>query len=386
MIKMRSIIFLVIFLSSSIANAQWAIMKSDADSLVKLGVDYIYNVKYDKAENCFREVQKLYPEHPVGYFLDAMVDWWKITLHKDDNRFDKSYLKKIDKVIEVCDALLEKKSQDINALFFKAGAIGFRGRFYAQNESWLNAAKDGAEGYDLLIECLKIAPGNHDIMLGTGIYNYFAATLPEKYPIIKPLVTFLPRGDRSLGILQLNAAAKNARYAAVEAKVVLLQIYYSFENDLYRAEELIAELTNKYPDNPYFHRYLGRIQVRRGYTAEFEKTWREILNNCITKKYGYERYTAREAMYYVGLALYERGDYENALKYFYKCDEGSRVLDKSSGHSGFMVLSNLYAAKILDIQGKRKYAIKQYEKVMKLKEFDNSHYQAKMFLEKPFKR
>ncbi|MCX8055765.1 MAG: tetratricopeptide repeat protein [Ignavibacteria bacterium] len=360
-------------------------MKSDADSLVSLGVNYIYNVKFSEAENCFRQVQKIYPNHPVGYFLDAMVEWWKILLLKDETKYDKIFLNKIQKVIDISNTLLKENPKDINALFFKAGAIGFRGRYYTQRESWLNAVKDGAEGYDLLIESLKIAPGNHDIMLGTGIYNYFASVLPEKYPIIKPLATFLPRGDRALGILQLNAAARSAKYANIEAKVVLLQIYYSFENDIYRAEEIINELYSKYPDNPYFHRYLGRIQVRRGYYYDFEQTWREILKRCMAKQFGYERYTAREAMYYIGVALFERGDYENALKYFYKCDEGSRILDKD-GPSGFMVMANLYAGKILDIQGKRNYAIKQYEKILKMKDYNSSHETARYHLNNPFKR
>ncbi len=378
------LIVLVIFIAHNKSAAQWAIMRSDADSLVRLGIDYIYNVKFVEAEKCFSQVQKLYPDHPVGYFLDAMVDWWKILLLKDETGYDKFFLNKIEKVINQCDNLLKENPKDINALFFKAGAIGFRGRFYSQRESWLNAVKDGAEGYDLLIECLKIAPGNHDIMLGTGIYNYFAAVLPEKYPIIKPLATFLPRGDRALGILQLHAAARSAKYASIEAKVVLLQIYYSFENDIYKAEEIINELYSKYPDNPYFHRYLGRIQVRRG-NYEFEQTWREILKRCFAKQFGYERYTAREAMYYIGLALFEKGDYDNALKYFYKCDEGSRVLDKD-GASGFMVMANLYAGKILDIQGKRQYAIKQYEKILKMKDYNDSHSQAKYHLKIPYTR
>lgn len=383
--KIKLLILFLIFLYTERVYPQWAIMRSDADSLVQLGVNYIYNVKFNEAEQCFKQVQKMYPEHPAGYFLDAMVEWWKILLLKDETKYDKIFLNKIEKVINICDNLLKENPKDINALFFKAGAIGFRGRYYSQRESWLNAVRDGAEGYDLLIECLKIAPGNHDIMLGTGLYNYFAAVLPEKYPIIKPLTTFLPRGDRALGILQLNAAARSARYANIEAKVVLLQIYYSFENDLYRAEEIINELYSKYPDNPYFHRYLGRIQVRRGNYFEFEQTWREILKRCLAKQFGYERYTAREAMYYIGLALFEKGDYENALRYFYKCDEGSRVLDKD-GPSGFMVLANLYVGKILDIQGKRNYAIKQYEKVLKMKDYSDSHNLARYYLKIPFSK
>jgi len=371
--------------SINLSNAQWAIMRADADSLVQLGVSQIYNVKFIEAEKSFGQVIKLYPDHPVGYFLDAMVDWWKITLYRDNKSFDKSFLNKIEKVINVTNNLLSKNDQDIVALFFKAGAIGYRGRFYAQNESWVSAAKDGSEAFELLKQCYRIAPSNHDIMLGTGIYNYFAAVFPDKYPIIKPLLLFLPSGDRALGILQLNAAARQARYASVEAKVVLLQIYYTFENDIYRALELSQELNERYPDNPYFHRYLARAYVRRGNTEMYEKTWRDILIRCIDKKPGYERYTAREAMYYIGLALFERGDFQQALRYFYKSDEGSRALDKPSP-SGFMIMSNMYIAQIYDIQGKRKDALEQYNKILRMKEFDNSHTRARQLIESPYRR
>lgn len=380
-----SALVLTFLATSTQLFSQWAIIRQDADSLVRLGLDNIYNVKFDKAEQYFDEVKDLYPEHPVGYFLDAMVDWWKLTLNKDDKRFNSSFLKKINRVIEKCDELLEENPKDINALFFKAGAIGYRGRFYANDESWVNAAKDGSEGFDLLVECSKIAPGNHDIMLGTGIYNYFADVLPQKYPVIKPLLLFLPSGDKKLGLLQLNASAKYALYAGLEAKVVLLQIYYSFENDIWKATEIIEDLIARYPDNPYFHRYQGRIYIRRGMNQQAELVWREVLKRCFAKQTGYERFTAREAMYYIGVALYERGDYEQALKYLYKCDEGSRSLDKST-ISGFMVNANLYIGKILDIQGKRKYAVKQYEKLLKMKEYNNSHSEAERYLKAPYKK
>jgi hypothetical protein len=93
----------------------------------------------------------------------------------------------------------------------------------------MNAVKDANTAFDILIKCLKVAPSNTDIMLGTGIYNYFAAAIPEKYPIVKPLLLMLPSGDKKLGEMLLKAAAKKARYASIEAKVVLMQIYYSFE-------------------------------------------------------------------------------------------------------------------------------------------------------------
>jgi len=40
----------------------------------------------------------------------------------------------------------------------------------------------------------------------------------------------------------------------------------------------------------------------------------------------------------------------------------------------------------LDIQGKRNYAIKQYEKILKMKDYNSSHETARYHLNNPFKR
>ena len=225
-------------MSSTSLFSQWGILTSDADSLVRKGSYHIYNIEFDSAQVCFEKLMNMYPAHPAGYFLSAMIDWWKITLWREYSVYDKGFLKKIDKVIDVCDDILDTNDMDLNALFFKAGALGYRARFYAQKEEWFNSVTDGSTAFDLMIKCYKSAPQNYDIMLGTGIYNYFAAVLPEKYPIIQPFMYLFPKGDKKIGMLQLIAASERARYASVEAKVVLLQVYYSFENDVYQTVKL----------------------------------------------------------------------------------------------------------------------------------------------------
>jgi tetratricopeptide (TPR) repeat protein len=356
-------------------------MKNDADSLVRLGTNQIYNVEFDKAEESFKKVIAMYSEHPAGYFLDAMVYWWKITLHRETQKYDKAFEDRIEKVINICDKILDTNENDLTALFFKAGAMGYRGRHYAQRESWVKAASDGASAYSLMVECQKLAPANHDIMLGTGVYNYFAIAIPEKFPMVKPLMTFFPKGDKQLGIYQLRAASRKARYAAVEARVVLLQIYNTFEKDVDLAYTVSKELFEAYPNNPYFHRYLARIQVRKGDQNEYESTWREILIKCMDKKTGYDNFTAREAMYYIGLSLMRKSDLDNALKYFLKASEGSFI---DSEDSGFSVNVNIFIGNIYDSKNKREEAKKYYAKVLKMKEFDNSHTKAKVYMERPY--
>ena len=378
-------ILTVLFFSFTL-NAQWSILNPEADSMVLAVADYIYNLDFQNAEKCFKEVQNKFPEQPAGYFLDAMIDWWRLMVDRPrSGNFKDSFLNKIDKTIKVCDAILDTNNGNINALFFKGGALGYRGRFYADEENWVKAVSDASSGLNILIECLKIAPSNHDIMLGTGIYNYFAAAIPEKYPVVKPLMLLLPSGDKKIGEYQLKAAASKARYASVEAKVVLMQVYYSFENNTWEATNIAKELFEKYPNNPYFKKYYSRCLVRTGDYSNFEKYWREILKDCIDKKFGYNNDLAREAMYYIALALIRKKDYDLALRYLYKCDEGSMVLDKEKKKSSFMVMANLWIGKIYDLQGKRNDAIKQYNKVLKMQNFSSSHEEAKKYLKQAYK-
>jgi len=360
-------------------------MRTDGDTLVRQGIDAIYNVQFERAEDCFSKVIKMYPEHPAGYFMDAMVDWWRINLDGRVRSYDDQFQRKIDKVLVLCTEILDREPRNVTALFFKGGALGFVGRFHALRKNYLSAISAGQEALDILQECQKVAPGNHDIMLGTGIYNYYAVVIPEKYPYLAPAMMFLPRGDRVLGLLQLKAAAAKAQYASVEAKVVLINAYYEMEQQAGEAYPIALELANKYPKNPSFQRSLGRCLVRLGKLDTMEVLWRQVILNYMDKNYGYDMYAARESLYYIGYARMMRFDYETALKYFYKADEACRTLDKEEV-SGFMVKLNLKIGQIYDIQGKRKLALEQYEKVLSWKEYDASHDEAERYTQAPYHR
>ncbi len=367
------------------SDAQWALMRSDADALITSGTGYIYNTRFDSAAVCFQKVIALYPNYPAGYFMDAMVDWWRLQIDQRNKAAGEQFLVKVDKVIEVCNRMLDSNQYDIAGLFFKGGILGYRGRYYASNQSWLKATNDAREALDILIACNKLAPSNYDIMLGTGIYNYFAAALPERYPALKPIMLFLPNGDKKLGVLQLEAAAKHARYAAIEAKVVLQMVYGNqFERQAIDYLRVCSELYFAYPQNAFFHRKFATALLQNGYVDSSETHWHAILEHYRLKHFGYDAYAAREALYYLGTFLFNKSKLEDALPYFYKCDEACRYLDEDP--SGFMVKLNLYVGKIYDLQGKRDLAIMQYQKVLSWTDTQNSHADAQQYMAKPFTR
>lgn len=369
-------------LLTSISYSQW-LTTPDFDEHAQRGIFSVYNLEFEQAEKEFNYLAARYPSHPAGKFFLGMIEWWQILINIDDESRDEIFIRKMDDVIALCDSLLEVNDNDVGALFFKGGALGFQGRLRANRSSWITAANDGRLALPIVQRAFKLAPRNYDILLGIGIYNYYAATIPERYPIVKPLMIFFPSGDKRKGIEQLREASLHARYAAIEAKYFLLQLYYNYERQFDSAYALATSLFKQFPNNVLFHRYVGRSAFVLSQFAEAEKNFRQILLRCELRQRGYGDFAKREAMYYLAIVEMNKQQYDSALKYFYECDKLCRVLDKEE-QSGFMTMTNLYIGMIYDVQKKRSYAIQQYRKVQRMKDFENAHQRAERYLKEPY--
>jgi tetratricopeptide (TPR) repeat protein len=352
------------------------------EAAAQRGIAHIYNLEYENAEAEFRRLVAMDASHPAGHFFLAMTDWWRIMIDLEDTRYDRRFHEQLDRVIELCDDRLDRNGDDVTALFFKGGALGFKGRLRFHRDDWFAAADAGRRALPIVQTASSADPNNFDIFLGTGIYNYYAAVLPEQYPVARPLMLFIPAGDKEKGIQQLQTAAKKGKYARVEASYFLMQIFYQFEKRYADALALALELHERYPNNMMFHKYVGRSHVAMGAWAPGEEVFREIAARCERKQPGYNALTEREARYYMGVAAQNRGDAEAGLKELLRCDELSRTLD-TGGPSGFMVQANLKMGLLYDQTGRRDLAVKQYRKVLDMKDYRDSHKQAEQLLKSP---
>jgi tetratricopeptide (TPR) repeat protein len=368
--------------AASTLSAQW-IVSGEFDAMAKRGITAVYNLEFERAESEFSSMVKNYPAHPAGRFFLAMIDWWKILMTIDDESYDDAFIGKMEDVIDLCDSLLAVNPNDVSALFFKGGALGFQGRLRANRSSWIKAANDGRLALPIVQKAYALAPENYDILLGIGIYNYYASTIPEKYPIVKPVMVFFPTGNKQKGIEQLTTASEHAKFAALEAKYFLLQLSYNYERQYSKAYDLSLSLLKQFPNNVVFHRYVGRSAYSLSKYGEAQGAFQEIVKRCENGQRGYSGIAKREAVYYLGMVSMQMQNYETALKYFYQCDELSRQLDKKEP-SPFMTMANLRVGMIYDVQKKRNFAIMQYQKVQRLRSFENSHELAKQYLSSPY--
>ena len=359
--------------------------KPETETKIQQGIEYVYNLEFEKAEKQFREIIQAQPQNPAGHFFLAMVTWWKILIDIDNEQYDEQFYDSLKNVVELCDDILDKNESDVNALFFKGGAIGFKGRLKAHRSSWLDAASAGRKALPIVQEASALDPKNYDVLLGSGIYNYYAEVVPQEYPFVKPLLLFVPPGDKAKGIQQIKTAAEKGKYAGIESSYFLMQIYHQFEKDYTKALELATKLHNRFPNNMLFHKYLGRCHVSMGNWEKVKDVFGEILARSKKNQRGYGASVEREAEYYLGMYDLTMNTPDAALKHFYRCDELSRTLDKD-GPSGFMVLANVKIGNIYDLAGKRDLAVTQYRKVLDMKEYKDSYLQVKQYLSSAYKR
>ena len=167
----------------------------------KRGVDLLYNMQFEEAQKVFDRIGRRYPEHPVGPFLKGLNIWWNhIMLDLEDPSHDDEFYAAMDRVIERCDRMLERDSDALDALFLKGAALGFRARLASNRSSWLQAIMDGKRAISYVRRAGERAPNDPDYIFGKGMYDYYAAILPEHYSAAKAVTLFLPDGSREEGL------------------------------------------------------------------------------------------------------------------------------------------------------------------------------------------
>src|SRR5690606_16381075 len=125
--------------------------------------------------------------------------------------------------------------------------------------SWTKAAFAGKNALNYLELSRGDEELNAELLLGDALFNYFSVWIPENYPLLRPMMLLFAKGDKELGIKQLEEVSANAFYARVEAQYFLFRLYASEERKPYEALRITSYLHEKFPHNPY---YIGRASCR----------------------------------------------------------------------------------------------------------------------------
>lgn len=251
-------IFLLTFVSSlffpfdTLASNSWyhENQKSDQNQRVKvnkdilMGIGFLYNERFDDAEQLFHKVVVDSPSMPIGYFYLAMVTWSRLASGFWSPATAREYKERINRTIEVARHRIASGAEDYYAFFYLGGALGFKGRFELMEGNWFSSFSLAIKAVEALKTSLKMNPNNPDVLFGLGIFDYYTARLSGVVRFLSYL--FIHRGNKEEGLRKLHLAAREATYSATEAKSMLIHIYMFLEEDFLKALALIEDLTKKY--------------------------------------------------------------------------------------------------------------------------------------------
>jgi hypothetical protein len=335
-------------------------------------INKLYNYKFGEADAEFRWLRYRYPRHPMPYFLMGLAEWWKMVPNTDDTRYDDRCLALMDSCIDLADKLYDEKEDKVEASFFLAAAYAFKSRIHSERKHWTRATFAGKNALKYLERCKGKSELSPELLFGDGLFNYFAEWIPDNYPMLKPILWLFPKGNKQLGMTQLEKVGNNGFYTRTEARYFLLQIY-GYENQYAKSYELAKYMHQTYPDNPYFERYYLRSAFVRGYTAEAEATATALLEKINQGKTGYEAVTGRNAAYV--LAYYNHHYSKNLPKakvYYEKTIDFSTQTKAFT--SGYYLSALIGLARIAEEDKDYNTALGHYKTVMDKAERKSSQY------------
>ena len=407
-------VVVVMFLGAMTALAQEKSWLTDAErarfeELRRSGLDALYNIDYDKADRDFKEIVKLYPNHPGGYQLLAARLWIKtlyesrrlqVSLYSSESFYTNGDDKVDPKIVtefrnltreakRLAEAKLKQEPKNIEALDFLANTEGLKASFEeAVERRHFAALRDGNDAVDHHREVLKLDPKYIDAQITIGLYEYVVGSLPLPVKILAGATGY--RGSKKRGLAMLEQVAKEGRWSQDDAKSVLI-ILYTREKRYADVLVLTRELSVKYPRN-----YLLRVETADALVslAGVKRKEKDLAGAVQAEKEAFAtfdellrdrnvRESATRALdlihFKYGEALLIAGYNERAAKEFLAATKVER------GEPGLITMAHLFAARSYDVAGKRDEALAQYREVLARPNVYDAHDEAKRGLRQAYK-
>lgn len=332
-----SITFSNVLAQQNANTKDWLLLDLNIQIESNDAINQLYNFKFDEAQKKFNELKSRHPKHPLAYFLLGLSEYWKIMPNENNTSFDKSFHNYLDSAIILAEDLYEKDNKNYEAAFFLTASYGFKGKLNAIRTNFIAATGEGRKALKFLHledKAIDISP---EFLFGEALYNYYREDIYQDYYWLRPLIwaASSKKGNKELGIKQLNEVALNAFYTRTEAQAYLLDILVNYEKDkAYQALPTAKYLHETYPDNPYFAKMYAKITVNiGGQTLNTEKVCADYINKYNKKYFGYEDLGLRSMSFYLARIYYSNyGQKEKSKHLFNTCVSTSEKLNKTNGY------------------------------------------------------
>ena len=252
-----TLILWVTVLTSSIAQGtsgslEANLAKGEKYALIKQCVEAIYQLDFEQSKQIIGGLESELPKSPIPHLLKAMQTYWQsvpIYVYPDKLAIFQGHLFS---AVDKAERMLKSKPDDAEALFLALAAEGLLAESYADAGKTLKAVGAAKRSYGYIKKGFDKTEELKEFYLSTGLYNFYREYYAEAHPIYKPFMSFFMKGNKNLGIKQLENAASQAALAHVMAKYYLCYIFMRYEFIPDKALGHASGLVKSYPRNLVF--------------------------------------------------------------------------------------------------------------------------------------
>jgi hypothetical protein len=258
------LLFITVLLCWIQAEAQVSYLdRPDLLEKVEVCLQHTYNFSFQEARSIQLELSNSTPTHPAPVFLEALIVYWENFPLSPSMEASEQFIHLMDQSIEIAQEYSKNDQTHIEGIFFDLFGRAFKAMFWADNAKTGKLIPDLGTMYRHTKEGFDLKEQFVEFYFSTGLYNYYIEAYPTVHPAYKPMVSFMHKGDRELGLEQLNYAINHTVFLKVESLLFMSLIQLNYENDIDSAVFYAERLLKEYPRNIYFQGLLTNIMLHQ---------------------------------------------------------------------------------------------------------------------------
>ena len=280
----------------------------------------------------------------------------------------------IARVDSQCNARLARNPDDVDALYARGVARGFRAAYMGMAEkSWLAAIRSAMGARRDHERVLELDPSYVDAKMTVGIHNYIIGSL--NWPTRMAVALVGATGNRQKGLEYLREVSRADVTSSADASMALA-LFLRREQRYAEALELVRGLAHRYPRNFLLAVEYGNLLNASGHGREAIAQYRRVLEKGREGKYS--SFHPERAAWGLGISLRGQREFEQAAGAF---DEVAGI---GGADPALISRARLAAGEMYDTVGEREKALERYHLVIRDALDDNQAKTAHKLLRHPY--
>jgi tetratricopeptide (TPR) repeat protein len=362
------------------------------------GFDHVYSLDYQDARSAFENLRQQYPQHPGAPLYLALTLWQQELFRRQDLRIDRfvspesfmqagpgkmppedrnAFFRYIGESQASSQNILKQKPGDRDARYFLGATHGVLAAFALTiDHDKREAFSQGKRAYQYHLGIVSEQPDYYDAYVTLGLYEYIVANLPWYMKWIAQIAGYKGTEERAFKYLRL--AVTKSQFVSVNARNILVVL--CLREKLY--DEALANaqyLHHLYPRNFLLHLNVARILTEMNRPDQAVDVYMKIVAQAEARTPNYQKMPLGAFRYNVGKAVMDMDRLELAQSLFAAAIQDPTTPERERA------LSHLCLAEVLDLRGNRKQAIANYQQVLSVANFEDSHSAARAYLRTPYR-